>query len=272
MFDSFLPSRSLASLGPITIQWYGLFAALGALAAYLLGRRLARHANLSTDFFGDAFFLALIAGLIGARLWHVVGDFGYYRQHLSEIPAIWQGGLAFHGGLAAGAATLAVVARRRGVAFLSLADLFVPLLALAEAIGRWGNYFNQELFGRPTALPWGIPIASQFRPTASLEATHFHPTFLYESIGLLLITLILTLLLRWRSREPRGAARLPPGSLLAIFLILSGSLRVGMEQLRIDPVLTIAGVRVPLLVSLLVIILGLLVLRRAARRPATLPT
>ncbi len=272
MFSTFLPERILITLGPIAIHWYGLFAAVGAVAAYLVGLRLSRWAKLSGETFGDLYFSALIAGIVGARLWHVVGDWGYYARHWTEIPALWNGGLAFHGGLVVGGLALVLTARRRNVPVTLAADIFAPLLAGAEAIGRWGNYFNQELFGRPTTLPWGIPIAVANRPDAYASATRFHPTFLYEFLGLASITLLLIFLFR---RQRHTAVDCPPlfqtGNLLALFLILSGALRVGMEFFRIDPVLTAGGVRVPLLVSFLVIISGLFILRRQTLAPRTAP-
>lgn len=276
MFSNFLPERTIVTLGPIAIHWYGLFAAVGALAAYWLIRRLGRIANLADELTSDAFFVSLIVGLIGARLWHVIGDFGYYGRHLVEIPAIWNGGLAFHGGLVAGGLTLFLLSRRKQVSFLLLTDLFAPALALAEGIGRWGNYFNQELFGRPTNLPWGIPVAPQLRPPEFLTASRFHPTFLYESVGLLLVAALLTLFIRWRSRpgSRQPAFLRVEGGVFALFLVLTGALRVAMEQFRVDAVLTVSGVRVPLLVSIAVVIVGLVLFRRLAlseRRPSVPP-
>lgn len=265
MFSTFLPNRTLITLGPLAVQWYGLTAALGAVLAYWLCQRIARRVGLPPDRVGDTFFLVLVTAVVGARLWHVVGDFGYYRAHLAEIPAIWQGGLAFHGGLVAGALALWWSARRWQLPVALLADVFAPLVTLAVAVGRWGNYFNQELFGRPTALPWGIPIASALRPAAFATGERFHPVFLYESLGLLLITALLVLAIRNRERcAPLGR----PGVVAASMLVLAGLLRVGMEFLRVDAVLTISGVRVPLLVSFGVIIFGAWLLLRLVRRPS----
>ncbi len=271
VFDTFLPERTLVTFGALAIYWYGLLAALGALAAFRLGQSLAKRITLTRDAFGDAFFLTLLLAMVGARLWHVVGDFGYYRYHLMEIPAIWNGGLALHGGVVGGGLALWWYAKRTGRSFLLLADLFAPLAALAHGIARWGNYFNQELFGRPTTLPWGIPIAPSLRPPTFATATHFHPVFLYESLGLLLITTLLVMVFRSRGRE-KAQPWDTPGSLLAWYLVLSGVLRIGMEFLRVEPVLSIQGIRVPLLVSITLVLVGLLLFWKLFRQPHRSPS
>lgn len=265
MFSTYLPDRTLVTLGPFAIQWYGLAAALGAVLAYLLAQRLARRLQLPVDRTGDCFLLVLVAVVVGARLWHVVGDLGYYWNHPLEVLLLWRGGLAFHGGLVGGALMLWLAARRWHLPFAQLADLFAPLTTLVVAIGRWGNYFNQELFGRPTNLPWGIPIAAELRPTAFAAAERFHPVFLYESLGLLIITGLLAWAVWNRDRcEPLRT----PGRIAAAMLILAGLLRVGMEFLRSDAVLTVQGIRVPLLVSFGVILAGAWLLRRSLKSPA----
>lgn len=265
MFDSFLPARTLVSFGSLAIYWYGLLSALGALAAFRLGRSLAKRLSLTGDAFGDAFFFTLLLAMVGARLWHVVGDVGYYRYHLGEIPAIWNGGLALHGGVVGGGLALWWYAKRTQRSFRLLADLFAPLAALAHGIARWGNYFNQELFGRPTNLPWGIPIAPSLRPPTFATATHFHPVFLYESLGLLFITALLVVLFRSRGQEKTRPWDVP-GTLFACYLVLTGALRIGMEFLRVEPVLSLNGIRVPLLVSIALVVAGLLLLWRLLRQ------
>ncbi|MBI3115019.1 MAG: prolipoprotein diacylglyceryl transferase [Candidatus Kerfeldbacteria bacterium] len=274
MFDTFLPERALVNVGSVAIHWYGLFAAVAAVAAFLLGRFLAKRAGLSVETVGDAFFVSLVLGFIGARLWHVVGDLSYYLDHPAEILAVWNGGLALHGGLAFGGLALFWFAWRKGLSFLLLADLFAPLLALAHAIGRWGNYFNQELFGRPTDLPWGIPIALGNRPSAFSDATHFHPTFLYESLGLFAIAafLVVWFLHRAQIGHANDSYR---GAVFAAYLVLTGALRIGVETLRVDVVLTWGDVRVPLVVSLLLTFGGLVMLLtkfRGHMKPPPQPT
>lgn len=267
MFSTFLPDRTLVTLGPFAIQWYGLTAALGAVLAYLLAQRLARRLQLPVDRVSDSFLLVLVAVVVGARLWHVVGDLSYYWNHPLEVLLLWRGGLAFHGGLVGGALMLWWAARRWQLPFALVADLFAPLTTLVVAIGRWGNYFNQELFGRPTMLPWGIPIAANLRPPAYALSERFHPVFLYESLGLLIITGLLV----WALWNRNHCAPLrTPGRVAAVMLILAGLLRVGMEFLRSDAVLTVQGIRVPLLVSFGVIVAGAWLLRRSVTSPARL--
>ncbi len=240
---SWHPQPILLHLGSLTIHWYGLTLALGALAAFFLMRSIAKRYQISENVIFDVFLLLIISGVLGARLYHVVNEWSYYQANPAQIIQIWRGGLAWHGGLIAGLLALIVFCRRRKLSFWQLADIIVPGLALGQAIGRWGNYFNQELFGKPTTLAWGIPIDPINRPVGYVQVNFYHPTFLYESLGLLLITGILIWL--HRRRSPTS----PPGLIALTYLILAAGLRIATESLRIDRTPLIHGIRLPILAA-----------------------
>ena len=126
---------------------------------------------------------AVPAGLVGARIYHVVTDPALFRGRWWHVFAVWEGGLGIPGGIAAGVIAGAVVARRRGLPVAQLLDVVAPALPLAQAIGRWGNWFNQELFGRPTTLPWALRVDPSHRPSGYRQFSTFHPTFLYDCCG-----------------------------------------------------------------------------------------
>lgn len=247
----------LLHAGPLWIRWYGVILALALVASLALTSWLWRRAGRSVDQLFDLAFWVVLAGFIGARLYHVVNEWPTYLAHPSEIVAIWHGGLAIHGALLFGVLALWWFVRRYGLPFASTLDLAAPGVALGQAIGRFGNYINQELFGRPTQLPWGLPVDVAHRPVGYEAFTTFHPTFLYESLGDVMLALGLTLWL------VRGKPK--PGTVILTYLALSSLVRAGTELLRIDRVPVIAGARLPLLVSLVLAggaILWLIILLR----------
>lgn len=245
---SWHPHAILVSFGGFQLHWYGLTLGLGALAGYLLVGWLAERRGLRTDHVTNLVLWLIPAGLIGARLYHVANEWGYYRLHANEIFSIWNGGLAIHGAIIAGLVTLWLYARKHQLDVWQLLDVLTPGLALGQAIGRWGNYFNQELFGKPANLPWSIPIDPKFRPHGFEEAQFFHPTFLYESLGNLLIVGVLL----WMHRKsPR------PGRVALTYFVLYGLLRIGTESLRIDSTPVLGALRLPIVMSSILIIAAL---------------
>ena len=192
------PSTNVLKIGPVPLHVYGLMIALGVVAAVWICRwRWAAWGN-NPDEIVDMAYWAVPGGLIGARLYHVATDFNrLYVHNLAGIPKIWDGGLGIPGGILGGVLTGYVYARHKHMNVPDLLDMVAPALPLAQAIGRWGNYFNQELFGRPTTLPWGLQIDVAHRgnlPPAYVAATTFHPTFLYEMLwNLVLVAVILGL-------------------------------------------------------------------------------
>jgi phosphatidylglycerol---prolipoprotein diacylglyceryl transferase len=225
MFAS--PGAIAIQIGPLSIRWYGLFTAAAIVVALWLLDRQSRIEGLRTEDVMGAAVWAAVSGYIGARLYEVVFSWSYYSRHLAKIPAVWEGGLAIHGGLIVGGIVGAMVARRRGLPVLRTLDLVAPAGALAQAIGRWGNFFNEEAFGAPTDLPWGLYVSLQHRPLAYKAAERFHPTFLYESLWDLAMFAVLAWWLR-----PRWHDR--PGGLFFWYIGLYSVGRFAIEALRLD--------------------------------------
>lgn len=264
------PQPIVANLGPLTIHWYGLFLALAALAGYLVFRRSGRAYRINLPDLENLFFWTVLFGFIGARLYHVLNEWDFYAAHPQDIVRIWNGGLAIHGALIAGGVVFMLYSRKRKLSFWLLADIVAPALVLGQAIGRWGNYFNQELFGRPTNLPWGIPIETINRPLDYIGSTYFHPTFLYESLGSLLLFLLLLFLHRKRLQNQKNADfKKTAGIIFLTYLIADSLIRFGTELLRVDRVPQVFDVRLPLLVSIAIAlgaaIVWLMMLRKERR-------
>ena len=263
---TFTPQQILFTLGPVKIYWYGLCLVLGIIAALAVTKYLAKLQQLSQAVIDDLSFWLIINSIIGARIYDVLLEHRYYSQHPLDALKIWQGGLAIHGAIIAGALTIWFYAKKKlsaqGGSFWQLAGLIVPGLALGQAIGRWGNYFNQELFGRPTDLPWGIPIDIFNRPEQFLNNSYFHPTFLYESLGSLLIFIVLFLLARHSARNHKTMILRTPTSqfLVLSYLFFYSLLRFSLEFIRIDFAPTFLGWRWPQLISLAVFHTSMIVL------------
>jgi prolipoprotein diacylglyceryl transferase len=239
------PSSGSIKIGPLELRAYGLMIALGVLAGgWLSGRRLVARRWGTKDQMTSILIWSVIAGAIGARLYHVVTEWGRYSDRLGEIPKLWEGGLGIPGGLIAGIPVGIWRAKRAGISARRIATAAAPAIPLAQAIGRWGNYWNQELFGRQTSLPWGLRIDDAHLPDGYASGTTFHPTFLYESLGNVMLCVALILIDRYR--KPR------PGRLMAMYLLGYAVLRFLMETLRIDPANEIAGLRVNTWMSMIV--------------------
>ncbi len=270
MFDTF-PDPVALQLGPITIGWYGLCYAIGLAVAYFVLVRLARAAGEDPDIVGNGIFIVSIAALVGGRLYHVIDQWALYANDPVKIILPPYSGLGVYGGIVTGTLAAWWYARRRGVSFARWADIVAPALFVMQAIGRWGNYFNQELYGPSTDAPWGIPIDCAHRLAAYgcdiyPETTRFHPLFLYESISGLLGAAFLVLL-GYRLRS-----WLRPGDLLLVFFIWYGATRFLLETLREDN-WTFFGVPTAQLVSLAFIAIGVvgLILRHRANRMGDRP-
>jgi prolipoprotein diacylglyceryl transferase len=239
------PPGNGIGLGPLELRAYGLMIALGVVAAVVFAqRRWAARGGDPGDIAALAVW-AVPAGLVGARIYHVVTDPPLFRGRWLHVFAVWEGGLGIPGGIAAGVIVGAIVARRRGLPIPALLDTVAPALALAQAIGRWGNWFNQELFGGPTTLPWGLRVDPSQRPAGYAQFATFHPTFLYESLWNLTLVGVLLVV------ERRLGLR--PGRLFVVYVAGYAAGRLWVEGLRIDPANRIAGLRVNEWVSLLVL-------------------
>jgi prolipoprotein diacylglyceryl transferase len=241
------PPRSVWYVGPVPVRAYALCIIAGIVAAIWIGERrwVARGGRRGTV--SDVAVWAVVFGLIGGRLYHVITDNElYFREGRDPLRAlyIWEGGLGIWGAISLGGVGAWIGCRRAGITLPPLADAVAPGIAVAQAIGRWGNYFNQELFGRPSDLPWAIRIAPENRPVGFADATTFHPTFLYESIWDLIVCLILL----WVAR--RFADSLKNGDIAVLYVSLYSFGRFFVEALRVDPAFLIGGtIRGNLLVS-----------------------
>ena len=249
------PGISSFSLGPLTIHFYALCILLGIAAAVWLTMRRWKDRGQDPDVLWDIVFWAVIAGIIGSRAYHVfiTDPAGYFGPGADPLDAlkIWEGGLGIMGGVLFGAGAAWFVSRKNNVPLWYFADSVAPSLLLAQGIGRWGNWFNQELFGKPTDLPWGLEIdpSSGNFPAGLPADTLFHPTFLYESLwNLAGVVILITLGKRWH---------LTHGRVFALYLVYYGVGRLLIELfLRVDPALMIGGQRVHVWTSLALVVFG----------------
>jgi phosphatidylglycerol:prolipoprotein diacylglycerol transferase len=226
-----------------------------------LAHRDARRRGLDPEELLKAAELALLGGLIGARLYYVAFNLDYYARLPAKIFAVWEGGLAIHGGVLGGVLVGGSYAWLRRLPWTRYLDVAAPSLALGQAIGRWGNFFNEEAYGTPTRVPWKLYVAPLHRPPEYAAAEYFHPTFLYESLWDVLVFLVLVRVLRDRL-EPA------PGALFLAYLGLYSVGRFFTEALRTDA-LMLGPVRIAQLVSIVgiaVAIAGVPMLMSRARR------
>jgi prolipoprotein diacylglyceryl transferase len=257
--------------GPIHARWYGLLLAVGVLLAGWLARREFRRRSMDPELAYSIAVWGVPFGLAGARLYHVVTDWDAFRHDYSQIPAIWNGGLSIFGAVLGGMLGVWIGCRRVKLPFWQVADCIAPGLVLAQALGRWGNYFNQELYGKPTDRPWGVEIDPAHRQPPYLNSPTFQPMFLFESILDLLVFLILIRFVR------RYWNRVPMGTVFALYVTLYDLYRVPLETLKIDTADIFLGQRVNVWVSGVLFVVGLvaflLLFRRRhppqAPRPAT---
>ncbi len=257
-----IPSPSSGSIGPL--HAYGLMIALGVVAAvWLTGKRLEEKGVGTKEDMSAIAMWAVPAGVVGARMYHVLTDWKSFRGDWLRAFKIWEGGLGIWGGILLGVVVGVWIAGRRGLSTSAALGAAAPALPLAQALGRIGNWWNQELFGRPTTVPWALRIDERFRPVAFKDVTTFHPTFLYEVLWNLALCLVLLWIdRRWSPRPTRLFAMYVAGYTFARFFI---------ERLRIDKASLIAGFRVNELVSSLVFILAvgyLVFTQRVTERPA----
>jgi phosphatidylglycerol---prolipoprotein diacylglyceryl transferase len=220
------PGAIAFQLGPLTIRWYGILMATAIAVGCWLASREARRVGLSSDKVLSAGQWGIIAGLIGARLYEVIFNWDYYGRHLEKIPAVWEGGLAIHGGLIAGPLVGIWVARGSGLPILASLDVAAPCIAVGQAIGRWGNFFNEEAFGTPTGLPWKLYISPPNRPPEYAGNEYFHPAFLYESLWDLVVFAVL---IAFRRRLYSRA-----GSVFFLYVGLYSIGRFLIESIRLD--------------------------------------
>ncbi|MDB9499878.1 prolipoprotein diacylglyceryl transferase [Nodularia spumigena] len=247
------PGPVIVEIGPITIRWYGLLIAIAVLIGVSLSQYLAKRRNVNPELVSDLSIWLVIGAIPAARLYYVLFQWSEYSQHPERIIAIWQGGIAIHGAIIGGTLAALIFAKVNQVSFWQLTDLVAPSLILGQAIGRWGNFFNSEAFGRPTNLPWKLYIPLQNRPPTLANFEYFHPTFLYESLwNLIVFALLMALFFRGLSGKPR----LRLGTLFLAYLVAYSLGRVWIEGFRIDS-LMLGPLRIAQVVSLSGIVVGL---------------
>jgi len=258
MFAS--PGAVAFQVGPLVVRWYGILMATAIVVGLWLGHREAKRRGLPADDIISAGQWAILAGLVGARAYEVIFNWDYYGQYPSKIIAVWEGGLAIHGGLIVGPLVGAWLAWKWKIPVLRGLDVAAPSLSIGQAIGRWGNFFNEEAFGRPTDLPWKLYISPPHRPPGMSQFEYYHPTFLYESLWDLAVFGALVLWLR-----PQLRSR--PGALFFCYVGLYSIGRFAIESIRMDS-FWVGAFRVPQLASVVGLIVAAIGLAWTRRRAA----
>jgi prolipoprotein diacylglyceryl transferase len=256
------PADPDLDLGPVSLHMYGLLIALGVVVAVKMTMvRWGDRGGNPNDILDGSVFV-VVCGIVGARLYHVITDYQRFDDgRWLDAFKIWKGGLSIWGAVLGGALGVIIATRRKHASALVIADCVVPGLFFAQAIGRWGNWFNQELFGRPTTLPWALEIDLTHRPAGYEADATFHPTFLYESIYCLLGGFLLL----WMDRR----CNLRRGQLTALYVILYTLARFFIENLRIDEAHEIFGMRVNAWVSMVLFLFGVAWFLWLGARPRT---
>jgi prolipoprotein diacylglyceryl transferase len=258
------PSRNTIELGPLTIRFYGLALVLGILAAVFIAARRWEGKGGDRDLAYRVSMWGVVWGIIGARLYHVITSWDEVPDEWWGVFAVWKGGLGIWGGVALGVTAGAIVGKRHGANVALLADAFAPAIMVAQVIGRLGNYFNQELYGRPTGLPWSLEIAPENRPDEHASQETFHPLFLYEmlwnSIGIVFLL--------WLDRR----RWLRPGGIWWLYVMWYSLGRAAWaEPLRIDPSHHFGGMRLNGWIAIGLFLVGLAGLLYTQRRRPTAP-
>ncbi|ACK72711.1 prolipoprotein diacylglyceryl transferase [Gloeothece citriformis PCC 7424] len=247
------PGPVFFEIGPIAVRWYGFLIASAVLIGVTLSQYLAKRRHINPDLIADVAIWVIISAIVGARIYYVLFEWQDYVNRPGDIIAIWKGGIAIHGAMIGGALAAAIFARLNKISIWQLTDVLVPSLALGQMIGRWGNFFNSEAFGRPTDLPWKLYIPPSRRPPEYLQYDYFHPTFLYESIWNLLVFCLLMYLFFWGLRHRN---RLKVGTLTLIYFIAYSLGRFWIEGLRTDS-LMLGSLRIAQVVSIIGVIIGI---------------
>lgn len=245
------PGEIAFKLGPMSVHYYGIIMALSLLLGILTAKFICEkfYKEFDVDIVYEIAPYLIVGAIFGARLYYCIMSFDYYLHNPVEIIQIWQGGLSIHGAIIGGLIAGVIYAKRHKLPILKLCDIFSYGLILGQALGRWGNFFNSEAFGRPTEnfLKLYIPIYK--RPLEYLGVDHFHPTFLYESVLNICIFLILFFVVRKLAKDKDGIV-------FFSYLILYSVVRILIEQVRIDSILNLFGIPIAQIISVLFIIIS----------------
>lgn len=228
------PASVIFTIGSFNLHYYGVIMFFAIISAVLVMSKIAKryYPNIDTEVLLDILPVIILSAIFGARAYYVILDFHYYANHLTQIPAVWNGGLSIHGALIGGIIGGWVMTKKKKISFFEYADVIAYGLLIGQAIGRFGNYFNCEAFGRPTALPWGLFIPEAYRPLQYMDYSYFHPTFLYESIWNIFVFLILFFVIR-------KIKKIKNGTIFFSYLLLYSAGRFCIEGVRVDSVLNI---------------------------------
>lgn len=246
-------------LGSLTVKWYGIIICLGFLLCTLLGLRSCRKFDIEGDDLLDYLLFAMPSAVLGARLYYVIFNWNLYAEEPIRMLYFWEGGLAIYGGVLAAVLCVAIVAKVKKQSFLQIVDFAMPYIILGQAIGRWGNFFNQEAYGSVTTLPWGMS-GSEISVVMAQQGMYgglVHPTFLYESLWCLAgFAFLLVYRNRWQKNR---------GEVLSLYMIIYGLGRSFIEGLRTDSLMW-GGFRVSQVLSVILVLLGICLLVDCRRR------
>ena len=236
-------------LGFIQIRWYSILMLTAFIIGYFLVINRCKKKNISVSHISDMCFYLIIFCIIGARLYYCLFNFQYYSKNLMDIFKIWEGGLAIHGGIIAGILLIYFYVKNKSLCFLDILDIFAPALVLGQAIGRWGNFFNQEAFGPVVSLS---TLKDSLIPKFVIDGMYInyeyhHPTFFYESIGCLIIFVIIMIV--------RNYKKVKRGQISAIYLMFYGIIRFFIESLRQDS-LMLFNIKIAQVISIFMIMIG----------------
>lgn len=249
------------NLGPLSIKWYGIIIAVGILIGYFIAQESLKYVGLHKDTLVDVIFYSAIFGFITARIYFVIFQWPYYMQNPIEIPMIWHGGIAIHGGLLGGFITGIIVCKVKNLNPFQIGDIVAPSIILAQGIGRWGNFMNHEAHGGPVQRTFleNLHIPEFIIRNMYIEGVYYHPTFLYESIWDVLGFIIL---ITFRKH-------LRVGETFTLYLIWYSIGRFFVEGLRTDSLMLTSNIRVAQLVSVILIVIGLalMIYRRIKHQP-----
>ena len=245
------PGDTFLNLGFLTIRWYGLLISISVVIGLFISKKLAKSRNINPQYISDILPSLIISSIIGARAYYVIFEWRQYSgnnfftsfdlfNNVIQIPsflAIWQGGIAIHGGLIGGFLCILFFCKSKNIHLKTFIDILIPSIILGQSIGRWGNFFNNEAFGIPTDLPWKLFVPIQNRPIEFINYQFFHPTFIYESLWNFLIFILLITI--FYQQNNKNSVR--PGFISCLYLIGYSFGRFWIEGLRIDP-LCIGGI------------------------------
>ena len=247
------PGPIIIDFGFIALRWYGLLIASAVLIGITISQNLAKLRNIDPELLLDLTIWLVVGSIPCARLYYVLFQWQEYASRPEDIIAIWKGGIAIHGAIIGGTIATIIFARIKKISVWQLTDLVVPSLILGQAIGRWGNFFNSEAFGKPTDLPWKLFIPPANRPLQYMEYDYFHPTFLYESLWNIGVFILLITLFFWGLKHQK---KFKVGTLTFVYLIAYSMGRFWIEALRTDS-LMLGFLKIAQIVSLGAIILGI---------------